>query len=281
MFRRNVFAFVCLLAFPITVMAETRVDMDRSKDFRQYKTFSVEVSPPIRNGEVDETNTIAVNRLREAVTTALRARGLTPTDGEADLTLRVASRETERTELVSSWPADPYGWYGPWGYGYGFGYADTGAHRTGVARCGRIVTSKGPQRLTSSSAPPATWCTGLRSPPRLTTTRRTSTTTQSRSLAKRSRNSRREGSTWIDVRPGECVSGESVATTGQELPRIPARSSRRGGPNLRSPVRWSLSVGWSLSAPSIRSPSCAFRSASGRPAGSVSERPQQQRVCFL
>ncbi len=118
MFRLNVFAFVCLLAFPVTVMAETRVDINRSKDFRQYTTFSVEVSPPIRDGEVDEANTIAMNRLREAVTTALRARGLTPTDGEADLTLRVASRETERTELVSSWPANPYGWYGPWGYGY-------------------------------------------------------------------------------------------------------------------------------------------------------------------
>ena len=118
MLRRNVFAFVCLLAFPISAMAETRVDMDRSKDFRQYKTFTVEVSPPIRNGEVDETNTIAVNRLRDAVTSAFRARGLTLTDDAADLVLRVASRETERTELVSTWPADPYGWYGPWGYGH-------------------------------------------------------------------------------------------------------------------------------------------------------------------
>jgi len=125
MFRRNVFAFVCLLAFPVIVMAETRVDMDRSKDFSQYKTFTVEVSPPIRDGEVDEGNTIAVNRLRQAVTSALRARGLTPTEGEADLVLRVASRETERTEVVSSWPADPYGWYGPWGYGYG-GYWGAG-----------------------------------------------------------------------------------------------------------------------------------------------------------
>ena len=124
MLRRNVFAFVCLLAFPVSAMAETRVDMDRSKDFRQYKTFTVEVSPPIRNGEVDETNTIAVNRLRDAVTSAFRVHGLMPTDEKADLVLRVASRETERTELVSSWPADPYDWYGPWGYGYGRrGYA--------------------------------------------------------------------------------------------------------------------------------------------------------------
>jgi hypothetical protein len=127
MLRRNVFAFVCLLAFPISAVAETRVDLDRSKDFRQYRTFTVEVSPPIRNGEVDERNTIAVNRLRDAVTSAFRARGLTPTDDDADLVLRVASRETERTELVSSWPADPYGWYGPWGGRYGaWGYGHVG-----------------------------------------------------------------------------------------------------------------------------------------------------------
>ena len=118
MLPRSVFASLCLLVFPAIVMAETRVDINRHKDFSQYKTFSVKVSSPIRNGEVDEGNTIEVNRLHQAVTFALRARGLTPTDGEADLTLRVASRETERTELVSSWPADPYGWYGPWGYGY-------------------------------------------------------------------------------------------------------------------------------------------------------------------
>ena len=124
MLLRRVFTVLWLLALPAIVMAETRVDIDRHKDFSQYKTFSVEVSPPIRNGEVDEGNTIGVNRLRQAVTSALQARGLTPTDGEADLTLRVVSRETERTELVRSWPADPYGWYGPWGYGYaGYGRA--------------------------------------------------------------------------------------------------------------------------------------------------------------
>jgi hypothetical protein len=115
---RNVFASVCLLAFPVIAMAETRVDIDRNKNFSQFKTFAVEVSPPIRHGEVDEANTIGMNRLRRAITSALRARGLTLTDGEADVTVRVTSRETERTELVSAWPADPYGWYGGWGYAH-------------------------------------------------------------------------------------------------------------------------------------------------------------------
>jgi len=116
---RNVVASVWLLAFPAIVMADTRVDINRQKDFSQYKTFTVEVSAPIRDGQVDEDNTIAENRLRQATTYALRARGLTAMGAGADLTVRVASRETERTELVSSGPAYPYGWYGPWGYGYG------------------------------------------------------------------------------------------------------------------------------------------------------------------
>ena len=117
---RSAFATLLLLAFPTIGLAETRVDIDRSRDFSQYKTFNVEVSAPIRNGEVDENNTIGLNRWRDAVTSALRARGLTPTDGEADITIRVGNRENERTELVSSGVADPYGWYGPWGHGYGF-----------------------------------------------------------------------------------------------------------------------------------------------------------------
>jgi len=118
MLLRSVFVSLWLLALSASVMAQTRVDIDRNRDFSQYKTFNVKVSPPIRNGEVDEHNTIEVNRQHRAVTFALRARGLTPTDGEADLTVRVASRETERMELVSSGPVYPYGWYGPWGYGY-------------------------------------------------------------------------------------------------------------------------------------------------------------------
>ena len=222
MLFRSAFASLWLLAVPAVVMAETRVDMDRHKDFSQYKTFTVQVSPPVRNGEVDEGNTIGVNRLRQAVTSALQARGLILTDGEADLTLRVASRETERTELVSSWPADPYGWYGPWGYG--FGTSDTVAHRIRVATCGRIVTSKGSRRLTSSSAPPVTWCTGPRSLPQLTTTRRISTTTQSRSLAKRSGSSRREESSLIDRATSECGSrfrgGDRAGITSNPYPVV-------------------------------------------------------------
>jgi hypothetical protein len=98
-------------------MAETRVDVNRHKDFSQYKTFTIEVTPPVREGAVDENNTIAMNRLRRAITSELQLYGLRPVDREGDLTVRARIREIERTEVVSS--GYPYGWYGPWGYGYG------------------------------------------------------------------------------------------------------------------------------------------------------------------
>jgi hypothetical protein len=116
---RRLFATFWLLALPATVMAETRVDINRNKDFSQYKTFTIEVSSPVRNGEVDEGDTISENRVREAATRALVARGLTAAERGGDLIVRISSREVEREELVSSGALYPYGWYGPWGYGYG------------------------------------------------------------------------------------------------------------------------------------------------------------------
>jgi hypothetical protein len=107
-----------LVAVPAIAMAETRVDVDRHKDFSRYKTFTLQVDPPIRaDGVVDEGNTLAENRLRQAVTREFQARGLEATDVGADLTVRVSSRETERTVVMSSgWPGYPWGRFRRWGY---------------------------------------------------------------------------------------------------------------------------------------------------------------------
>lgn len=110
-----------LLAVPVSTMAKTRVEINHTKNFRLYKTFAVEVEPPIRaDGTVDEHNTIVLNSQRQAVAYQLRMRGLSETDVDPDLIVRVSSRETE---IVAYW-GYPYGWYGPWGYGgyWGSGY---------------------------------------------------------------------------------------------------------------------------------------------------------------
>jgi hypothetical protein len=111
---RTILTGLWLVAVPAIVTAQTRVDFDHHKDFRRYKTFTLEVTPPVRvDGVVDEHNTLAESRLREAVTREFLARGLEETDVGADLTVRVSSRETDRTVVQgSAW--DPY----PWGYHY-------------------------------------------------------------------------------------------------------------------------------------------------------------------
>jgi hypothetical protein len=130
---RKFVVILLVLAFPVVAAAQTRVDLDRQKDFSQYKTFALEVEPAIRvDGVVDEHNTLAEKRLRQAVTRELQARGLEATDVAADLTVRVSSRESERTVVMDpGWRAAypyPYwggsrrwafrggpGYWGPWG----------------------------------------------------------------------------------------------------------------------------------------------------------------------
>jgi hypothetical protein len=111
---------------PAAAFAEVRVDLDRHKDFSQYRTFDVQVGALIRpDGSVDETNTLAENRIRNAVTSELLARGLEPTDEGASLIVRVSERNSERVSVISTAPVYPryywrrraY-WGGPYRYGF-------------------------------------------------------------------------------------------------------------------------------------------------------------------
>ena len=117
-----------LVALPAVALADVRVDLDRSKDFGKYRTFTVELGSLIRpDGTIDEHNTLAENRLRDAVTRELESRGLEPTDsGTANLVVRVSGRDTDRVSIVSTgWPAySGFGYrrWGYWGRPYRFGY---------------------------------------------------------------------------------------------------------------------------------------------------------------
>jgi hypothetical protein len=114
---RTIFTSLFLIALPAaTSAAQVRVDYDRHRDFGKYRTFAVEVGPLVRaDGEPDAENTLAVDRLREAVTREFTARGLEPTDGAADLAVHVSSRDHMRAEIINTgW--NRYGWYGWRGY---------------------------------------------------------------------------------------------------------------------------------------------------------------------
>jgi Domain of unknown function (DUF4136) len=115
-----------LVALPAIAMADVRVDYDRHQDFSKYRTFNLEVGPLVRpDGSTDEQNTLAENRIRNAVTSELLARGLEPTDSGASLVVRVSGRDTERVSIISTgWPAYSGYWHRRWGYRrpYGYGY---------------------------------------------------------------------------------------------------------------------------------------------------------------
>jgi hypothetical protein len=115
--KTTVAAAVFSLSTAALVAADVRVDQDRGADFRKYRTFTVDVGPLVdRNGGVDERNTLAERRLREAVSRELQERGLEPAGANADLVVRVSTRDTERTQVLSR-GYDP--WYRGrrrWGY---------------------------------------------------------------------------------------------------------------------------------------------------------------------
>jgi Domain of unknown function (DUF4136) len=124
---RKLILTLLLVALPAVAMAEVRVDYDRHKDFSQYRTFNVEIGRLVRpDGSIDEHNTLAENRLRDAVTNELRARGLEPTDTSANLVVRVSERDSDRVSIVSTgWPYSY--WNRRWGYWnrfYRYGYWD-------------------------------------------------------------------------------------------------------------------------------------------------------------
>lgn len=116
-----------LVALPAIALADVRFDLDRHKDFSKYRTFTVELGTLVRpDGTIDEHNTLAENRIRDAVTRELAARGLEPTDStSADLTVRVSGRDSDRVSIVGTgWPAYSGFGYRRWGYWspYRFGY---------------------------------------------------------------------------------------------------------------------------------------------------------------
>lgn len=92
MFRR-IFVVILLLMLPAGALAaEVRVDYNRHNDFAKYRTFDVEVGPLVRgDGVLDDRNTLAENRLRQAVGRELQARGLEEEAGGADLVVRVSA----------------------------------------------------------------------------------------------------------------------------------------------------------------------------------------------
>jgi hypothetical protein len=113
--QRMVFAFVgvALLAATASFGQKVKTDYDRSAEFSQYKTYSWQ--------RVQTPDPLWVDRIKEAVNSALTAKGWTQIESGGDVAV-VAMEMTHNHRALNTY-YDGFG--GGWRWGGGFGNATT------------------------------------------------------------------------------------------------------------------------------------------------------------
>jgi hypothetical protein len=113
--QRTIFASVgiVLLSATASFAQQVKTDYDRGTDFSRYKTYSWE--------KVQTQDPLWVDRIKEAVNTALTAKGLTPVESGGDVAV-VAIEMTKNQSTLNTF----YDGFGRgWRWGGGFGNATT------------------------------------------------------------------------------------------------------------------------------------------------------------
>jgi hypothetical protein len=98
---------LCLVA--LAKAQEVRYDYDRGANFSNYKTFNWVQVPGAQ-----KPDQLTDQHIRQAIESALAQKGLTKTEGNADLLIGYQVAVNQETELTTYYP-------GAWGYGYGWG----------------------------------------------------------------------------------------------------------------------------------------------------------------
>lgn len=100
-----------------TVQAKT--DFDHTANFSRYRSFKL-LDGLVLPSTGAPANTIVGDRIRDAITTQLLAKGLTPTDQNPDVYVRYVAGARTREELETARPYSPMigpyvgpGWWGP------------------------------------------------------------------------------------------------------------------------------------------------------------------------
>ena len=104
---------IALLFGSALVAQQVKTDYDRSANFSQFKTYSWE--------KVQTQNQLWVDRIKEAVSAALTAKGLTPVESGGDIAI-VAIEMTKSQQSLNTFYN---GFGGGWRWGGGFGDATT------------------------------------------------------------------------------------------------------------------------------------------------------------
>jgi hypothetical protein len=113
--QRKIFAAVgiALVLATASFAQQVKTDYDRSADFSQYKTYSWE--------KVQTQDPLWVGRIKEAVNSALTAKGLTAVESGGDIAI-VAIEMTKNQQSLNTFYN---GFGGGWRWGGGFGDATT------------------------------------------------------------------------------------------------------------------------------------------------------------
>jgi len=113
--QRKIFAAVgiALVLATGSFAQQVKTDYDRSADFSQYKTYSWE--------KVQTQDPLWVGRIKEAVNSALTAKGLTAVESGGDIAI-VAIEMTKNQQSLNTFYN---GFGGGWRWGGGFGDATT------------------------------------------------------------------------------------------------------------------------------------------------------------
>src|SRR6202035_3847285 len=122
--RIFVSAGIALLFVTASFAQQVKTDYDRSANFSQYKTYSWQ--------KVQTQDPLWVGRIKEAVNTALTAKGLTPVESGGDIAI-VAIEMTKNQQSLNTF-YDGFG--GGWRWGGGFGDATTTVDNNKVGTLG-------------------------------------------------------------------------------------------------------------------------------------------------
>ena len=129
--QRTIFAAVgiALLSASASFAQQVKTDYDRGADFSQFKTYTWE--------KVQTQDQLWVDRIKEAVNTALAAKGLTPVESGGDMAI-VAIEMTKNQQTLNTF-YDGFG--GGWGWrrGGGFGGFGDATTTTDTYKVGTLV----------------------------------------------------------------------------------------------------------------------------------------------
>jgi hypothetical protein len=109
---------IALLSAVATFAEQVKTDYDRNANFSQYKTYSWT--------KVQTEDQLWVDRIKQAVNTALKAKGLTPVESGGDIAI-VAIEMTKNQQTLNTF-YDGFG--GGWGWRRGGGFGGFGEATT-------------------------------------------------------------------------------------------------------------------------------------------------------